>query len=66
MELDVQQASALFLEHNDKISPDLVVSRLQAKPFLLFKVGLLQRSSLEVLCESRNPPSNFIIKVSKL
>ena len=47
MELDVQQASALFLEHNDKISPDLVVSRLQAKPFLLFKVGLLQRSSLE-------------------
>jgi hypothetical protein len=47
MELDVQQASALFLEHNDKISPDLVVSRLQAKPFLLFKVGLLQLSSFE-------------------
>ena len=38
MELDVNQACALFLEHSEQITPDLVVSRLQSKPQLLFKV----------------------------
>lgn len=38
MELDVNQACALFLEHSEHITPDLVVSRLQSKPQLLFKV----------------------------
>lgn len=39
MELDITQACALFLEHVDKISPDMVVSRLQNRPQLLFHVS---------------------------
>ncbi|XP_046655188.1 vacuolar protein sorting-associated protein 41 homolog [Daphnia pulicaria] len=37
MELDVNQACTLFLEHSEHIPSDLVVSRLQTKPQLLFK-----------------------------
>ena len=37
-ELDAGQASSLFLEHSDQIAADLIVSRLQSKPALLFKV----------------------------
>ena len=44
MELDVNQACTLFLEHSDHITPDLVVSRLQAKPQLLYKVTLFDSS----------------------
>ena len=39
MELDVNQACVLFLEHSEHIPSDLVVSRLQTKPQLLFKVS---------------------------
>lgn len=39
MELDVNQACTLFLEHSEHIPSDLVVSRLQTKPQLLFKVS---------------------------
>lgn len=42
MELDVNQACTLFLEHSEHITPDLVVSRLQNKPQLLFKVSDLR------------------------
>ena len=38
MELDANQACALFLEHKDQISPDLVVARLQPKSHFLYKV----------------------------
>lgn len=41
MELDANQACALFLEHSEHIPPDLVVSRLQTKTPLLFKVRKL-------------------------
>ena len=41
MELDVNQACTLFLKHSDHITPDLVVSRLQTKPQLLYKVTCL-------------------------
>lgn len=40
MELDVNQACTLFLEHSEQITADLVVSRLQTKPQLLFKVSI--------------------------
>jgi len=36
MELDANQACTLFLEHSTQILPDLVVSRLQPRPHLLY------------------------------
>jgi hypothetical protein len=49
MELDVNQACALFLEHSEHIPSDIVVSRLQTKPQLLFKVSCSKPHHSELL-----------------
>jgi hypothetical protein len=37
MELDVEQAVRLFLDHMDKLHPDVVVQKLNSHSFYLYK-----------------------------